>query len=423
MVVRGRKLVDHASRRLDREGIDHGVLMAGHWRVRPRARIHLCSIDSLHRRKELPEADLVVIDEAHNAASKGYHWLVSAYPDAFFLPVTATPYVRKSLRHVAQEIVRPTNIKDLIAEGFLVPPKYYAPSVPDLTGVKTSAGDYLDSDLERVLNKHHLIGDIVKSWIRYGESRPTLCFAITKNHSRAIVETFLKAGISAEHVDADSSDKQRQAVIDRLENGETKVVSNVGILNVGVDIPPLSCIISARPTKSYALWIQVAGRGTRPFPGKSDFIIIDHGGNVLRHGCILEERQGSLDPMPKGKRGTPDNLTTCVCYGVFSRMEKYCPSCGALNTKCPAVVKEEKAKNPIDADLEIADAFHIKIVARRGEYRDEAKRRGYKKGWVFYKLKEEFGEEVANKYEPKRKIPEHILRKLRGTSANSIRDS
>lgn len=413
-------MVDQASKRLDREGIDHGVLMAGHWRVRPRANIQLCSIDTLHRRKELPRADLVVIDEAHHATSAGYHWLASSYPDAFFLPVTATPYVRQSLRHVADQIVRPTNIKQLVQDGFLVAPKYFAPSVPDLTGVKTTAGDYQDSDLERVLNKHHLIGDIVLSWKKYGQNRPSLCFAVTKNHSRAIVDAFLSAGIPAEHVDADSSDKQREEAIARLERGETKVISNVGILNVGVDIPALSCIISARPTKSYALWIQVAGRGTRPYQNKSDFIIIDHGGNVLRHGCILEEREGSVDPMPKGPRKQPDNLTTCGrCYAVFSRMEKYCPSCEALNPKCPAVAKEEKAKNPINARLVEADEFHIKVVARRGELRDIVKRKKFKRGWVYYKLKEEFGEEVANKYEPKRKIPDHVLRKLRGTSKNT----
>jgi DNA repair protein RadD len=413
LVVRGRKLIYQASARLDREGVDHGILMAGHWRLRPRAQIQLCSIDTIYRRKQLPEADLIVIDEAHHATSKGYKWLADAYHKAFFLPVTATPYVAGSLRHIAQDIVRPTSIKELVENKFLVPPRYYAPSVPDLTGVKTSSGDFLASDLDKILNKTHPIGDVVESWKKLSENRSTLLFAVTVKHSLAIVQAFNNAGIPAVHVDADNSDEEREQAIKKLNSGEIKIISNVGILNVGVDIPSLGCVVSVRPTKSYALYIQQMGRGTRPSPGKSDFIVIDHGGNVLRHGCILEEREGSLDPMPRSKRTTQDSLYTCSsCFAVFDRSTKECPSCGLLNPTAPSVSRENKAANPLDGKLEEADEFHLKVMARRGQLRDIAKRRNYKRGWIYYRLKEEFGQEVADKYEPKRKIPPHIRARL-----------
>lgn len=414
MVVSGKELVHQASRRLDREGVDHGVIMSDHWRKQPNQHVQVCSIHTLFIRKTIPKAKMIIIDEAHQATSQSYHWLIAQYPDAFILAVTATPFVRKSLRHIASEIVRPVTIKELVDQRFLVPPKYYAPSIPDLTGIRTTAADFNTDDLDKILNKSHPIGDVIKSWRSLAENRSTVLFAVTINHSLSIVSAFNAAGIPAEHLESDSKDSERQAAIRRLESGEIKILSNVGILCTGVDIPSLGCVVSVRPTKSYALYIQQLGRGTRSYPGKENFIVIDHGGNVLRHGCILEERHGSLDPIPKGKKRSAENdMYTCQCYAVFHRSVKFCPACGELNPTAPSVAKDEKAKNPIDASLEKADPFHIKVIARRGELRDTAKRRGYKNGWVFFKLKEEFGEDVANKYAPRRKIPDHIRDKLR----------
>jgi DNA repair protein RadD len=422
MVVRGRQLVAQASARLDRENVEHGVLMAGHWRVNPRAYIQVCSIDTLFRRKNLPKADIVIIDEAHHATSQAYLWLAEAYRDSFFLPVTATPYVQKSLRHVAEQIVRPTTIKQLMKDGYLVPPRYYAPSIPDLTGVKVSSGDFVAADLDRILNKSHPIGDVVESWKKFAENRPTLLFAVTLNHSKALVEAFTRAGIAAAHVDADSNDKEREDAINKLKTGELKIICNVGILNTGVDIPFLGCLVSVRPTKSYALYIQQMGRGTRIHESKKDFIVIDHGGNVLRHGCILEEREGSLDPIPKKKKSADiPSLYTCKeCFAVFDRNIKNCPLCDAENPTCSALAKENKAKNPLDGNIEEADPFHLKIIARRGELREIAKRRNYNRGWIYFRLKDEFGEDVAQKYEPKRKVPSWINRRASKASLRNI---
>lgn len=404
IVVKGRKLVDQASKRLDREGVPHGVLMAGHWRNQPLQKIQVCSVDTLYSRKLAPKADIIIIDEAQYATSDGYKWFVDQYPDAYFLPVTATPYCEKSLHHIASEIVRPIRIGELIDQGYLVGPKYYAPSIPDLTGVKISQGDYVVSQLDKILNQSHPIGDIVSSWNRLGENRPTIAFGVSVAHSKRIAEAFNDQGIKALHVDANTKEEEREDAIKKLQTGEVKIVSNCGILCVGVDIPEVSCIIMARPTKSYSLYLQVAGRGTRIFPGKTDFLILDHGGNVLRHGLITEDREGSLDPIPKKSRAAADpSLTNCgQCFVIFSASAKNCPECGAPNQNYN---RKDKSKNPIDASLVEADPFHLKVIARRGELRDKCKRNGYKRGYVWHVLKAEFGEEVANQYEPRRKVP------------------
>ena len=132
ILVRGRKLVDQASQRLFRENVTHGVLMAGHWNYKPTMPVQVCSVDTLIARKLRPKADLIIIDEAHLAISDGYREVIADYPDAFIVAVTATPYVDKSLTHVAQTVVHPISMNELIEQGFLVPFRYFAPSTPEL---------------------------------------------------------------------------------------------------------------------------------------------------------------------------------------------------------------------------------------------------------------------------------------------------
>src|SRR6202042_2180962 len=99
----------------------------------------------------------------------------------------------------------------------------------------------------------------------------------------AIVEMFTEAGVSAEHLDGTTPEDLRRAILARLASGATTLVSNVGVLCEGWDLPACKCMLLARPTKSLALYMQMAGRILRPWEDV-DPIILDHGGNVDRHG-------------------------------------------------------------------------------------------------------------------------------------------
>jgi len=405
MVVRGRKLVAQASQRLDREGVPHGVLMAGHWRSAPQENIQICSVDTLFSRKLAPPADILVLDEAHQAASNSYLWLADQYPSAFFLPVTATPYAKEGMQHIASVVVKPISMQRLIDQGYLVPPLYYAPADPDLTGVRTSNGDYNVEDLEKAMM---LIGDPVSTWRRLAEDRPTIAFAVTVQHSKWIAQAFTADGVIAEHVDASSTDQEREQAIKRLENGTTKVLCNVGILCTGVDIPAASCILMARPTKSYMLYIQQAGRGTRTAPGKKDFIILDHAANVLRHGLITDEREACLEPF-KIKFKQPV-MTRCLnCFAVYSGRRAICPSC---DVAIPGSATPKRATAFKDGQLEKFDPEAFLFLTEFARFKAIAKERGYKRGWVWHQLKEKFGEEKTNSHMPKRHVPDFVLAKL-----------
>lgn len=407
VVVAGRMLVDQASKRLEREDVPHGVIMAGHWRNRPSESIQVCSIDTLNRRQitELSPG-FIVIDEAHQATSQRYHRLIGKFPEAYYMCVTATPYCKDSLEHVAQKIIKVISMKELIEQGYLVPPRYYAPSIPDLCGVKTKNDDYDIQQLDDILNKSNPIGDVVSSWKKLAENRSTLLFAVSVNHSERIAATFRWAGISAEHVDAETPEDERAALIKKLVSGEVKILSNVGIFCTGVDIPEVSCVVMVRPTKSYTLFIQQAGRGTRPATNKKDFILIDHAGNLFRHGCIMDEREGWLCAVPKNKMKDFEkipNLANCPkCFAVYNLNCATCPSCGEEN------LKKAKKLEPIQAEITEPDKEHLRIIGRRNELKGIAKRRGYKNGWVYHMMCAEFGEDVAQKYCPKRIVPHWI---------------
>lgn len=329
MLVRGRKLIQQASYRLFRENTTHGVRMAGHPNYSRTAPIQLCSVDTLISRKELrPHFDLIIIDEVHQANSDGYKEVLADYPNAYIIGVTATPYSTKGFRHVADFVVHPISIRELIAQGFLVDGRYFAPSNPDLDGVKVSrsTGDYMQDQLAAAMDKAKLTGDIVSHWLKLGEGRQTLVFAVSIEHSLHLRDQFLAAGVPAVHCDADSTDSERNDAIKRLVDGSIKVICNVGIFCTGVDIPSLSCIVMARPTQSYNLYIQQAGRGTRIHPSKRDFILLDHAGNIHRHGFITDEPEATLDAdeeQPTNRR----RIKTCEeCFAIF--LEPKCPLCG-----------------------------------------------------------------------------------------------
>lgn len=411
MVVRGRQLVDQASQRLFREGVRHGVRMANHWNKDYSASVQVCSIDTLTARGNFwPEADLVVIDEAHMATSKGYHELARRYADSFLLPVTATPYTKDPLRHIADVIVHPISVRELmdmaIETNFtrgLIAPRYFAPSKPDLKGVKMSGDDYSSVDLQERMNT--LTGDIILHWKKYAQNRPTILFACNISHSIALANSFRANGIGAEHIEGDNSFAERKAAISRLESGETKVLCNVGVLCTGVDIPFVGALIMARPTKSYNLYIQQAGRGTRPCVerDKRDFILLDHAGNVLRHGFIDDEPEAWLD----GKQKIQQELTTkqCEgCYAIFeSRGRSVCPEC---NAALRADVERETTPEQVDGVLAEMITIHgNEFEAFMHRINRTASLRGYKKGWKWHQVKEKYGEETANTIFPRRKLP------------------
>lgn len=397
IIVRGRKLVDQASKRLFREGVDHGVLMANHYAYSPMKKTQVCSIDTLRARNITLDADLIILDEAHLFASEGDRLYLSQYSYSFIVSVTATPYLQGGLRHIADKIVHPISMKELIATGYLVPFKYYAPSAPDLSNVEISSStkDYVSSQLGEVMSKSSLVGDVVSHWKKLAQDKPTICFAVNVAHSNLLVGRFKSAGIAAEHIDANSSDSERNAAIRRLESGETKVICNVGILGIGVDIPCLGAIVMARPTKSKNLYIQQSGRVTRPFADKFFGLLLDHAGNIARHGFPTDDFDVDIDG--KIKKQSASKVKICKqCFCVHE--EKICPECGFVSPVAASTFSIEETDGELTEILE-KEIDYVRLAYNK--LLKEAKTKGMKSAWAAYKLIERFGFDRAKKYIPK----------------------
>jgi superfamily II DNA or RNA helicase len=416
MVVRGKELVDNASKRLFREGVAHGCLQANHWNKNPHAAVQVCSIDTLYARKIAPPADLVVIDEAHFAVSPSFRWLVDQYPDAYFLPVTATPHVKEGLRHIAEEVVYPITINDLIEQGYLSAPKYFAPSAVDLSTVKIdrTTGDYKTNELADTMMKNVIVGDIVRHYRKHVGDGAAVLFACSVPHSIMIRDQLRSAGIAAEHIEANTSADERERVLADLEAGKCKVVCNVGILCTGVDMPYLRAVIMVRPTKSYNLFIQQIGRGTRRHEDKDFFVVLDHANNIAEHGFIENEKICDLDGIgkPRGEE-KPIRCEECFCVWMTKQADGsrdyICPDCGHDNRpkrmEAQLVVARQVDSvewtlvevSSQDVNREIARYRAVSDVIRQAQENVRNQPGKNFQGWAYYKISERFGDDYAKR--------------------------
>jgi superfamily II DNA or RNA helicase len=337
-----KELIDQTVRAFERLGVtDIGVVRAQDRRFRPGAMCQIASVQTLVRRKPIPNVDVVVIDECHRALAKSYaQALFMAYPGATFLGLTATPCGPngKALGASFDALVVGATYSTLIAEGHIVEPIVFStPTQADLSDVRTTGGDYNLEDLEKAVNRGSLIGNIVAEWSKHAGSLKTVVFAVSVLHSRAITERFVAAGIAAEHLDGETPEDERAAILGRLERGETRVLSNVGVLCEGWDMPSVKGCVLACPTKSLVKFMQCAGRVLRPSGGVRP-IILDHAGNIDRHGMPHEDREWSLDAKPKRKGGGAPMKSCESCYAYVPAGSRVCPHCGA---EFAVVVKPE----------------------------------------------------------------------------------
>jgi superfamily II DNA or RNA helicase len=344
-------LVDQTSRRFAKAGINHGVIQ-GQNTQRTYENVIVASIQTVARRG-MPEVDLLIIDEAHGVAgSKDYLKVITDHGSKPVIGLSATPY-SKGLGKVYEALggalfesmVTAASIQDLIEQGYLVDVDVYAPSAPDLSKVKITAGDYNERELGEAVDKPKLIGDIVTNWRKFAQGTSTVCFATNIAHSKHIVDQFKGSGVMAEHIDCYTDEGERAAILRRVAEGKTLVISNVGILCEGWDFPACRTLILARPTKSLIRYLQMAGRVLRPSEGKERALVLDHSGTVQSLGFPTDDFARDLcDGKPKKSEGGKKDEKE-------KPLPKPCPQCHYMRKtggKCPICGFTPTAPNQID---------------------------------------------------------------------------
>ena len=333
ILVHRRELIRQASAKLNQAGVTHGIIAAG---FEPSDHpVQVASVQTLARRLERQHwhPDLIVIDEAHHAIAGTWAKVISHWPDSFLLGVTATPIRQdgRGLGAMFTKLVLGPSTADLMAAGYLTPVKIYAPpQVADLTGIRTRAGDYANDQAAAAMTRPTVTGDAISHYQRIAAGQPAIAFCCNVNHATSVCDAFNAAGISAATLLGNTTD--RDALVAQFAAGALQVLVTVDVVSEGFDCPGAAVAILLRPTQSEGLYLQQVGRVLRPAPGKASAIVLDHVGNVHRHGFPDDVRPWTLDDTRQrtGKGGPPAPcVRTCeACFAAFAP-QPICPVCGA----------------------------------------------------------------------------------------------
>ena len=391
-------LIDQTVERFQQNGIHEvGVMQGAHELTDYRMPVQVCSVQTLARRV-IPRADLVLVDECHVMFKLYDQWMSDPeWSHVPFVGLTATPWAKgMGASGRWDDLIIGTTTADLIRLNHLSDFKVFAPAHPDLSGVKTVAGDYEVKGLGEVMDQRNLVADIVSTWLEKGQNRPTVCFAVNRIHAKNIQEQFIQCGVNAAYMDAFTDLHERADIVKQFANGDVKIICNVGVLTTGFDAD-VRCIILARPTKSEILYVQMIGRGLRTADGKDTCLVLDHSDTTMRLGFVTDIGTSKLHD------GTANRQTV----EKTAPLPKECPKCAFLKPpktrKCPSCGFEAVATSEVENDAgelqELTRGKKLKpnvytMVDKQRWYAQlvlHAELRGYKKGWSYWAYKDKFG--------------------------------
>lgn len=393
-------LIEQTIERFVANGInrsDIGVIQSNHPLTNPALPIQIASIQTLARRNinRFPHADLVIIDEAHVYYGLYDEWFES-WNNIPFLGLSATPWT-KGLGNIYKTLIQPITLSELVEAGWLSDFRAFAKGHPDLSNVHTRGGDYIESELEVAM--HPLTADIVKTYIKDGESRPALCFAVNCAHAQELQQDFCANGISAAYMDAYTEAEDRQQIFDDFTAGRYQVICNVGVLTTGLDLD-VRLIILARPTKSEILYVQIIGRGLRIAEGKEDCLIFDHSSTTSNLGFVTDIHHDSLDDGKKNTSGSYESETPLPkecpkCQILKAPGVHICPNCGFEPVKQSDVfvvpgelIELERTRAKAKLNRNSSTEEKTQFLA---ELKCHAAKKGFKRGWAQNQFREKFG--------------------------------
>ncbi len=320
--------------------VDFGIYSAGLKRRDTTHAVIIAGIQSVYRRAcELDAFDLVMVDEAHLIPLEGdgmyRQFLAEARvinPNMRVVGFTATPFRLKSgaictqegiLNHVCYEV----GVRELIRDGYLCPLITKAgTSKADFAGLHVRGGEFVADEIENLMDDDRLVEAACAETVGYAAERDAvLIFASGVKHGEHIVGILReKHNLECGFVTGETPTKQRDAILGRFRQGELKYLCNVNVLTTGFDAPHIDCVALVRPTMSPGLYYQMVGRGFRLHPQKQNCLVLDFGGNVLRHGPV-----DALAIATPGVGGGEAPVKECpACQSVIAAGYAKCPDCG-----------------------------------------------------------------------------------------------
>lgn len=390
-LVHRRELVRQTQDAFTMSSIHYGTIQAGR-PVDLIAKVQIGSIQTVVRRlHKLQKPDLLIVDECHHATAASWSKVIK-WADCKTVGLTATPcrLDGKGLRGHFDEIVMGPKMTELIKAKWLADYRIYAPSVVDTSGLHTRAGDFKREELEELMDKGAIIGNAVDHYKRIAPGKQAIVFAVSVKHAWRLCAAFREADISSEYIYGDMATRDRDLAVAAFKRGAISVLTNVDIVGEGFDLPSVHCAILQRPTKSLSLYLQQVGRCLRPQEGKVEAIILDHVGNVRRHGFPDEDREWSLDGAEKPRKAMDvkrELVKQCpACYFVVPQSAEFCKFCGVVFEVGERVVLEVDGEL-IEVDRKIQQKLRRRQNGQASTLKDLvelAKHRGYQSpyGWA-----------------------------------------
>jgi len=367
--------------------------------------IIVAGIQSVYKRAgDLDAFDLIIIDEAHMIPPDGdgmYRTFLQdarlVNPNVRVIGLTATPFRMKSgmicepqniLNHVCFEI----GVKELIVDGYLCPLITKAGKEKvDTSGLHVRGGEFIAGEAEELMDTDELVEAACTEIIQQNRNRKScLVFATGVKHGKHIAEVLQKkTGAEVGTVFGDTMSFMRDQTLEDFKNGELKYLVNVNVLTMGFDAPNIDCVAMVRPTMSPGLYYQMVGRGFRLHPGKEDCLVLDFGGNVIRHGPVDQIRIQTIETRGEGAAPAKE----CPqCQALVATGFAVCPHCGFVFPEPESKTHDAEASTEgilsgevsID-EYEVQDVYYA--VHTKRDAKDDAPktlRVEYRVGWQQY---------------------------------------
>jgi len=310
------ELVDQAIAKLRAvmPGVNVGKVKAGDNDLN--ADVMVCSVQTLaskKRREDLLLGEmawgsigLIITDECHHAAAASYKKIYDAFPDAPQLGVTATMARgdRQGLGDVWDDVVYQRSILWMISKGYLtdVRTRQVDLKALDMGAVKSSRGDWAAGDLGRALMEAEADTAIARAYREHAGDRQGIVFTPTVETARAAEYALNCADIPAAMVSGETSREDRQHLYEQFRKGRCQVLVSCMVLTEGFDMPQAEVAVIARPTQSAPLYTQMVGRVLRPYPGKTEALVLDLVGasaNKLR--TLIDLEPGTVKAVRDGE--------------------------------------------------------------------------------------------------------------------------
>lgn len=348
-------------------GINDISLLWGGYDTDYSAKCIIASADTYIRREKI-DFDLVIVDEMHHRRKQLLEWMQS-HPDERYIGLTATPFA-KWIGEYYTGLAKGPSMRWLIDNGRLADYEIYAPEIPDTSKLKTRETayglDFIESEIAEIMDGAQVVGNIVENWLKHGENRLTMVLPVNVKHANHICIEFQRSGISAEVVSSATPTEERERIFNRVRKGITRIVISVNCLTEGFDIPEISCVINARPTKSKARWVQGVGRGLRRKPVDYQFqncLVFDHSGTALELGFPEDI---TIDDLPTGD----DGLKESNARDAEERPEKKpkeCPQCKFVKPAGVYVCPKCGFKPIVGQDVEVDESRGLVKLKSKGK--------------------------------------------------------